>query len=120
MDINSLNGRITPEDTFVILNAANNKKCKFCNKKKSSEQLYGMLYQLNDIIAHHYCTVCTITAYYFNYIFTLITYFSFKLLSSQFSDNEENPGIWRLLEYHIKKEIHRGSTIVNILLLHIK
>lgn len=66
-------GEPIPNDTLVELNTAYNKKCKFCNKKKSTEQLYGILYQFNDVIAHHFCIVCTTIDYYFNYIFLLTT-----------------------------------------------
>lgn len=46
-----------PTNVWVELSAVHNKACMLCGQKEISEQLYGKLYQLNDIIVHYFCLV---------------------------------------------------------------
>jgi len=46
-----------PKNVLVELSSSHNKACMFCGQKEISEKLYGLLYQLNDVICHYFCIV---------------------------------------------------------------
>lgn len=77
-----------PTNVWVELSAVHNKACMLCGQKEISEQLYGKLYQLNDIIVHYFCL----------------------LLSNTVQNGSNNEGICGFVLKDIKKEILRGST----------
>ncbi|CAI6366585.1 unnamed protein product [Macrosiphum euphorbiae] len=77
-----------PKNVLVELSTSHNKACMFCGQKEISEKLYGLLYQLNDVICHYFCI----------------------LLSSRASQNgTDREGIWGFLLKDIKSELTRGS-----------
>lgn len=51
----------TPQKTLknklVELRVRPKKGCMLCGSKKVNEKLYGILYQIDDIIAHYLCIV---------------------------------------------------------------
>lgn len=49
-----------PQDVLVELSVQHNKACMFCGKKDISEKLYGLLYQLNDVVVHYFCIVSAV------------------------------------------------------------
>ncbi|XP_001945076.2 PHD finger protein 7 isoform X2 [Acyrthosiphon pisum] len=77
-----------PKNVLVELSTSHNKACMFCGQKEISEKLYGLLYQLNDVICHYFCI----------------------LLSSRANQNgTDKEGIWGFLLKDIKAELTRGS-----------
>ncbi|KAL4143816.1 hypothetical protein QTP88_006091 [Uroleucon formosanum] len=77
-----------PKNVLVELSISHNKACMFCGQKEISEKLYGLLYQLNDVICHYFCI----------------------LLSSRAIQNgADREGIWGFLLKDIKAELTRGS-----------
>jgi len=42
---------------MVELNLKHNKACMLCGHKEISETLYGLLYQLDDVVVHYFCIV---------------------------------------------------------------
>ncbi|KAL5241794.1 hypothetical protein ACI65C_009204 [Semiaphis heraclei] len=77
-----------PKNVLVELSPSHNKACMFCGQKEISEKLYGLLYQLNDVICHYFCI----------------------LLSSRAIQNgADREGIWGFLLKDIKAELTRGS-----------
>jgi len=77
-----------PKNVLVELSVSHNKACMFCGQKEISEKLYGLLYQLNDVIVHYFCI----------------------LLSSRAVQNgADKEGIWGFLLKDIKAELTRGS-----------
>lgn len=46
-----------PKDVLVQLSPRHGKECMFCGRKDISEKLYGLLYQLNDVVVHYFCIV---------------------------------------------------------------
>ncbi|XP_022178090.1 PHD finger protein 7-like isoform X2 [Myzus persicae] len=77
-----------PKNVLVELSSSHNKACMFCGQKEISEKLYGLLYQLNDVICHYFCI----------------------LLSSRAIQNgADREGIWGFLLKDIKAELTRGS-----------
>jgi len=62
-----------PKDVLVELSPRHDKACMFCGRKEISEKLYGILYQLNDVVVHYFCIVSTSSEYNF-YIIKCITF----------------------------------------------
>ncbi|KAL5239020.1 hypothetical protein ACI65C_006430 [Semiaphis heraclei] len=76
------------KNVMTELSIKHNKACMLCGKKDISEKLYGLMYQLNDVIVHYYCI----------------------LLSTKAVQNgADNEGIWGFLLKDIKAELTRGS-----------
>ncbi|KAL5239048.1 hypothetical protein ACI65C_006458 [Semiaphis heraclei] len=76
------------KNVITELSFKHNKACMLCGMKDISEKLYGLMYQLNDVIVHFYCI----------------------LLSTKAVQNgADNEGIWGFLLKDIKAELTRGS-----------
>ncbi|XP_060856871.1 PHD finger protein 7-like [Metopolophium dirhodum] len=76
------------KNVMVELNLMHNKACMLCGHKEISEKLYGLLYQLDDVVVHYFCI----------------------LLSSMAVQNgADNQGIWGFLLKDIKSELARGT-----------
>jgi len=45
------------KNVMVELSVSHNKACMLCGQKEISEKLYGLLYQLNDVVVHYFCIV---------------------------------------------------------------
>ncbi|KAL5239440.1 hypothetical protein ACI65C_006850 [Semiaphis heraclei] len=77
-----------PKNVMTELSIKHNKACMLCGKKDISEKLYGLMYQLNDVIVHCYCIL---------------------LSSNAVQNGADNEGIWGFLLKDIKAELVRGS-----------
>lgn len=60
----------------------------FCGRKEISEKLYGLLYQLNDVIVHYFCIVSTSPEYKLYIIkcktFDIYVYMFIKIIKNIF------------------------------------
>ncbi|XP_003241382.1 PHD finger protein 7 isoform X2 [Acyrthosiphon pisum] len=76
------------KNVMVELKLVHNQACMLCGRKEISEKLYGLLYQLDDVVVHYFCI----------------------LLSSMAVQNgTDNQGIWGFLLKDIKAELARGT-----------
>ncbi|KAL4083946.1 hypothetical protein QTP88_029262 [Uroleucon formosanum] len=81
-------GQLVRKHVKVELNSKHNKACMLCGRKEISEKLYGLLYQLDNAVIHHFCL----------------------LLSTRSVQNgADNEGIWGFLLKDIKAELARAS-----------
>ncbi|XP_060858907.1 G2/M phase-specific E3 ubiquitin-protein ligase-like [Metopolophium dirhodum] len=76
------------KNVMVELNLMHNKACMLCGHKEISEKLYGLLYQLDDVIIHHYCIL---------------------LSSRSLQNGADNEGIYGFLLKDIRAELSRAS-----------
>lgn len=68
-----------PDNVLVELSPKHDKKCMFCGRKEISEKLYGILYQLNDVVVHYFCIVSTSPEYNF-FIIKCITFYTYVFI----------------------------------------
>jgi len=45
------------KNVMTELSIKHNKACMLCGQKEISEKLYGLMYQLNDVVVHCFCLV---------------------------------------------------------------
>ncbi|XP_060860378.1 uncharacterized protein LOC132937598 [Metopolophium dirhodum] len=76
------------KNVMVELNLMHNKACMLCGHKEISEKLYGLLYQLDDVVIHHYCIL---------------------LSSRSLQNGADNEGIYGFLLKDIRAELSRAS-----------
>ncbi|XP_060860107.1 PHD finger protein 7-like [Metopolophium dirhodum] len=76
------------KNVMVELNLMHNKACMVCGRKEISEQLYGPLFKLDDVVIHHFCIL---------------------LSSRSIQNGADNDGIYRFLLKDIRAELSRAS-----------
>lgn len=109
---------------LIKLSLTDNKNCMFCGKNESSEMLYGLLYQLDNVVVHLYCIV---SAFPKNCIFLLhIDKYCYKnsyfqLLSEKSAQNgRDHEGVCGFLLKDITAELKRASKVVSIFYICLK